>query len=90
MKKVEDMVIESTNLIEKDELYKLQGLVGEFNKLQMSLGEFELQKATLLNAIFTAKSDLDKFQGELKDKYGNILINIQNGEFKENTNEPNS
>lgn len=90
MTKVEDMVEKATQLIEKDELSKLRELVGNFNQLQMRLGDFEVQKASVLNAIFGVKGDLEKFQDELKDKYGDIIIDIQTGEFKDNPNESNS
>jgi uncharacterized protein YecA (UPF0149 family) len=90
MKKVEDMVETATRLIDNDELSKLRELVGSYNQLQMKLGEFEVQKAGLLNAIFGIKGDLEKFQEELKDKYGDIIIDIQTGEFKDNPNESNS
>jgi allophanate hydrolase subunit 1 len=90
MKKVEDMVEAATRLIDNDELSKLRELVGSYNQLQMKLGEFEVQKAGLLNAIFGIKGDLEKFQEELKDKYGDIIIDIQTGEFKDNPNESNS
>ena len=90
MTKVEDMVEKATQLIEKDELSKLRELVGNFNQLQMRLGDFEVQKASILNAIFGVKGDLEKFQDELKDKYGDIIIDIQTGEFKDNPNESNS
>ena len=90
MTKVEDMVEQATQLIEKDELNKLRELVGNYNQLQMRLGDFEVQKASILNAIFGVKGDLEKFQDELKDKYGDIIIDIQTGEFKDNPNESNS
>ena len=90
MKKVEDMVENAVRLIDNDELSKLRELVGNYNQLQMKLGEFEVQKAGLLNAIFGIKGDLEKFQEELKDKYGDIIIDIQTGEFKDNPNESNS
>ena len=90
MTKVEDMVEQATQLIEKDELNKLRELVGNYNQLQMRLGDFEVQKASVLNAIFGVKGDLEKVQDELKDKYGDIIIDIQTGEFKDNPNESNS
>lgn len=90
MTKVEDMVEKATQLIEKDELSKLRELVGNFNQLQMRLGDFEVQKASILTTIFGVKGDLEKFQDELKDKYGDIIIDIQTGEFKDNPNESNS
>ena len=90
MTKVEDMVEQAAQLIEKDELNKLRELVGNYNQLQMRLGDFEVQKASILTAIFGVKGDLEKFQDELKDKYGDIIIDIQTGEFKDNPNESNS
>lgn len=90
MKKVEEMVEQATQLIEQDELNKLRELVGNYNQLQMRLGDFEVQKANVLTGIFAIKGDLEKFQDELKDKYGDIIIDIQTGEFKDNPNESNS
>jgi hypothetical protein len=94
MKKVTDLVEEATNLIEKEELTKLQTLVGNYNALQMKVGELEVNKADLLGNVFNIKNELGKFQDELKDKYGDIIIDIQSGEFKDapkqDANEPNS
>jgi len=70
--------------IKKDELAKLQELVKSYNQHQLKLGELEVEKHGLLHSISNVQQDLQKFQEELKDSYGDVSIDINDGKVKEN------
>lgn len=70
--------------IKKDELAKLQELVKSYNQHQLKLGELEVEKHGLLHSISSVQQDLQKFQEELKDLYGDVSIDINDGKVKEN------
>ena len=90
MKKVEENVTDATQVITNEELKNLQSLVGKYNENQMLLGKIEIDKASILTVVFKTKAELEKLQLELKEKYGDIVVNLDNGEFKEATNESNT
>jgi hypothetical protein len=70
--------------IKKDELTKLQDLVKNYNHHQLKLGELEIEKHGLLHSVSNVQQDLKKFQDELKDSYGDVSIDINDGKVKEN------
>ncbi len=70
--------------IKKDELAKLQELVKSYNQHQLKLGELEVEKHGLLHSVSNVQQDLQKFQEELKDSYGDVSIDINDGKVKEN------
>ena len=90
MKKVEENVTDATQVITNEELKNLQSLVSKYNENQMLLGKIEIDKASILTVVFKTKAELEKLQLELKEKYGDIVVNLDNGEFKEATNESNT
>jgi allophanate hydrolase subunit 1 len=80
MSKVKDLV----SKIENDELSDLQELVKNINQYQLQIGGFEAQKHDLLHQLVGIKQSLNDLQKNLEDKYGNVSIDIQSGEIKEN------
>jgi len=56
--------------IKKEELTKLQDLVKNYNQHQLKLGELEVEKHGLLHSISNVQQDLQKFQDELRETYG--------------------
>jgi len=67
--------------LQKEELEKIQEMNSEFTKLKIALGETELQKQTVLNAINDLKTSFAVQERMLIDKYGaEAVINIQTGE----------
>jgi hypothetical protein len=67
--------------LQKEELEKIQEMNAEFTKLKIALGETELQKQTVLNAINDLKTSFAVQEKMLIDKYGaEAVINIQTGE----------
>lgn len=69
--------------IKKDQLKKLQELVGTINNLQMQVGGFELQKHQALHQISEFQGELNVYQKELEAEYGKVSINLQDGAVSE-------
>lgn len=69
--------------LKKQELEDLRTKVDKVNKLQIQIGGLELQKHDLLHATMVAVSDLESVQKDLKEIYGEITVNIETGEIKE-------
>ena len=79
MKKVQE--------IKKEELTELQDLVKNFNQHQLKLGELEIEKHQILHWASKVQEDLQKFQNGLREEYGDITININDGSFEKIENE---
>jgi hypothetical protein len=79
MKKVQE--------IKKEELTELQDLVKNFNQHQLKLGELEIEKHQILHGASKVQEDLQKFQNGLREEYGDITININDGSFEKIENE---
>lgn len=70
--------------LSKEELTNLQELNNSFTQAKISLGDTELQKATILSGVQQIKNDFAKLEKELIKKYGeNSVINLQTGEIAE-------
>ena len=69
--------------IKKDQLKKLQELVGTINNLQIQVGGFELQKHQALHQISEVQGQLNEYQKELEAEYGKVSINLQDGTISE-------
>ena len=72
----------SENKITQEQLEELQGYVGKLNNAANQIGNLELQKHQIQHAAGEVQNDLNKFQQKLKEKYGDVQINIQDGTFK--------
>ena len=79
--------METQKLSEK-ELQDLKEIQSKSNKITMSLGQVEVQKAILdgqKNDLLTQLADLQENQNkigkELQDKYGSVNINLETGEI---------
>jgi len=73
--------MEKVTYLEKNELEKIQEMNTEFTKMKIALGETELQKQTVINAINELKTSFATHERELINKYGaDAVINIQTGE----------
>ena len=66
------------------ELKELQEVIGKINEVQMQIGGLELQKQELILLGGEAKLALGETQKKLEETYGQVSIDIQNGEIKEN------
>ena len=81
-KKTEDLKIKD------EQLAKIQAFVKQINNMQLTIGQVETQKQTVMNQLFVVQQELTKFQNELKEEYGNVSINIETGTIKEIEDEP--
>lgn len=84
------------NKIKQDQLEKLSTLNRELRYLKDSIADVEIQvsraKAQMVSAdvakqefierIEAVAKDLQSFQHELSEEYGNITVNLQTGEYK--------
>ena len=66
------------------ELKELQEVIGKINEVQMQIGGLEMQKQELILAGVEAKKALGETQKTLEETYGQVQIDIQTGEIKEN------
>jgi t-SNARE complex subunit (syntaxin) len=77
--------------IKAEELKTLQSIVEDINKIELQIGQVESRKHQLLHSLSEPQERLSKFQEEMKEAYGDVAINIQTGEYKEETkDEPNT
>ena len=68
--------------ISEEQLSKMQNVVRAINEGQQQLGILELQKHSLLHDVMQLQSVIGKIQQELKEEYGNIDVNINDGAIK--------
>ena len=73
--------------IKDEQLEKLQALVTSINQGQLELGRLETQKHILLHQVKEVQDELGKLQSELKEEYGDISVNVQDGTYEEISNE---
>ena len=84
------------NKIKEDQLEKLATLNRELRYLKDSIADVEIQvsrakaqmesadvaKKEFIERIEGVAKDLQLFQHELSEEYGNITVNLQTGEYK--------
>jgi len=68
--------------ITKDELSLINGLVSNINHLQMQVGNIEFQKKLLIDQIVQIQTKIQENILELKKKYGDVQVNVQDGTIK--------
>ena len=73
--------------ITKEQLNKLQNVVKAINEGQQQVGMLESQKHALLHEVAQLQGMIGEIQQELKEEYGNIDININDGTIKYVENE---
>tara|TARA_R110002124_G_scaffold279623_1_gene452277 strand:+ start:332 stop:628 length:297 start_codon:yes stop_codon:yes gene_type:complete len=73
--------------ITKEELARIQALVGAINQGRSELGTIEMDKHSLLHEVSMVQAEISKFQKELTDKYGTCNVNIATGELKREEDE---
>ena len=72
-KKTKDLKVTDT------ELKSLQTKVKIINQAQMQIGGLEVQKTNAVAIIQNTQQELAVIQAELEKKYGNVVVNIENG-----------
>ena len=73
----------SKNKITKEELEQLQAKVSVLNNLQYKLGALAVDNNKVLKAFNTVREELRTMQMELKETYGNVSINVEDGSLTE-------
>ena len=68
--------------VTKEELQKVQTLVNNINNTQFRIGELELEKTSLVSTAINAKNQWMELQNKLRDKYGDVVVNINDGSLK--------
>jgi len=76
-KKTEDLKVTS------DELQDLQSLVTAVNRLRMQIGELEINKSMAIERFNQFRKDLNELEAKLKNKYGEVSVNVEDGTLKE-------
>ena len=78
------------NALESNELENLKGLSNRVKGLkediadiEVSLSRLKTKKQSALFEIEVAAEELNKFQSELFEKYGDVTIDLSTGEIKD-------
>jgi hypothetical protein len=77
-------VVKSENKLDKQELQQIQEAVSKANEVQMQIGGVEAHKAKLLIDLALLNKEVESTQKILAAKYGDVTINLTNGEFNKN------
>ena len=65
--------------ITDEQLKKVQETVNTINRAQIELGSMELRKHEMLHQLAGVKDELTLLQDELKQEYGTVDVNINDG-----------
>jgi len=65
--------------ITDEQLKKVQDTVNTINRAQIELGSMELRKHEMLHQLAGVKDELTLLQDELKEEYGTVDVNINDG-----------
>jgi len=71
------------NKLTKDELEQVRKAVNSVRALTNRIGDLEIAKSTMIAEYQKAQSQLEEERKILQDKYGNISIDIESGEYEE-------
>ena len=81
-------IVTEKNVLTKEELETLRLLQQDFQNLQFELGEIEIIKIQLEERYENVKKTLKEtqtkelsFTKSIKEKYGDISLNVETGEF---------
>jgi hypothetical protein len=69
--------------ITDEQLQELQLLLNEINKNQLSIGQLETQKASIIEGVGQLQLKLREIQASLEEEYGKVSVNIQDGSISE-------
>ena len=73
----------SKKKITKEELEQLQAKISVLNNLQYKLGALAVDQNKVLKAFDAVREELRTMQMELKETYGNVSINVEDGSLTE-------
>ena len=70
--------------VTKEELKQLQEFVSKLNNASLQIGNLELQKNGLLKSVDIVRNNLTNFQMILKERYGDVKVDIETGKISVN------
>ena len=73
--------------LSKEELEQIQVAVNTLSRAKQNLGEMEYQKSQMISNIMKFEAEVKVVQQELEEKYGQVTIDLNTGEYQE-TAEP--
>ena len=82
MTKKEKAVDLKPKKITDEQLEKIQAIISNINQFNLEIGRLEGQKHDLLHQRQFSQDGLKAVQNELKEQYGTINVNIQDGSIK--------
>ena len=82
MTKKEKAVDLKPQKITDEQLEKIQAIISNINQFNLEIGRIEGQKHDLLHQRQISQDGLKAVQNELKEQYGTINVNIQDGSIK--------
>ena len=86
--KKQDVPVIGQRFITSDELLKIKVAIEQVNSVQMQIGGIEAQKSELISAMKEKVVDLNKLKVELEANYGDVVVDLTNGEIKDNVPNP--
>ena len=86
--KKQDVPVIGQRFITSDELLKIKVAIEQVNNIQMQIGGIEAQKSELISAMKEKVVDLNKLKVELEANYGDVVVDLTNGEIKDNVPNP--
>ena len=78
-KKIKELKVEKPSKITNEELNQVQSVINDINRAQLEVGSMESKKHNLLHHVSVLQEQLGELQVELKETYGTVDINIQDG-----------
>tara|TARA_R100000908_G_scaffold60945_1_gene38633 strand:- start:570 stop:803 length:234 start_codon:yes stop_codon:yes gene_type:complete len=70
--------------VNKNELEQINDFAKKINNATSRVGQLEMEKHAIMHALHDIQTDFSIFQKELKEKYGDVKINMQTGKFESN------
>lgn len=67
--------------ITEEELTSIQELIQLMRRGESAVGGLEIQKSNLLKEIAEVQAKLDEERNALEEKYGQIEVNLETGEY---------
>ena len=77
--KIKELKGEKPTKITNEELNQVQSVINDINRAQLEVGSMESKKHNLLHHVSVLQEQLGELQVELKETYGTVDINIQDG-----------
>lgn len=69
--------------VTKKELEQLQELVKYIREIEAKIGSLEIEKANYIASHEVIQKELNETRSQLKEKYGDINVNLSTGEYED-------